>query len=99
MNISLSLSYPRIPTQLLRCINECTAQLAPQLTSTISVDCGLYIFCPRLGLDPGGGVGVGQDGGVVPGWEGAVGVHVGQAHQGVGDHCDVVWRHQGDVVW
>lgn len=44
-------------------------------------------------------MGVGQACGVVPSWEGAVGVHIGKAHQGVGDHGDIVGCHQGDVIW
>ena len=41
---------------------------------------------------------MGQAGGVEPGREGVVGVHVGHAHQRVGDHGDGVGRHERDVV-
>lgn len=43
-------------------------------------------------------MGAGQACGAVAGGEGAVRTHVGQAHQGVGDHGDVVGGHQRDVV-
>lgn len=54
--------------------------------------------CPCHRLYPCGGVGAGQARGAVAGREGAVRTHVGEAHQGVGDHCDVVGGHQRDVV-
>lgn len=34
----------------------------------------------------------------VTGRKGAVGTHVGEAHQGIGDHGDVVGCHQRDVI-
>lgn len=54
--------------------------------------------CPSHRLYPCGGVGAGQARGAVAGREGAVRTHVGEAHQGVGDHCDVVGGHQWDVI-
>ena len=39
-----------------------------------------------------------QASGIVPRREGAIGVHVGEPHEGVGDHGDVVGGHEGDVV-
>lgn len=49
-------------------------------------------------LYPCGGVGAGQARGAVPGGEGAVGAHAGQAHERVGDHSDVIGRHEWNVV-
>lgn len=92
-------THPIPTTVLYSFLNYCTAQHAPQLTSTISVPCGLYVICPRLGLYPGGGVGVGQAGGVEPGCESVVRVQVGHPHQRVWDHGDGIGGHQRDVVW
>lgn len=53
---------------------------------------------PRHRLYPCGGVGAGQARRAIASREGAVWTHVGEAHQGVGDHGDVVGGHQRDVV-
>jgi len=49
-------------------------------------------------LYPSGGVGAGQPCRAVASREGAVRTHIGEAHQGVGDHGDVVGGHQRDVL-
>lgn len=43
-------------------------------------------------------MGVRQTGGVETGCESVVGVQVGHAHQGIGDHGDGVGGHEGNVV-
>ena len=53
---------------------------------------------PSARLYPCGGVGAGQACGAVTSGEGAVRTHVREAHQRVGDHGDIVGRHQRDVV-
>lgn len=57
-----------------------------------------HLLSPATRLYPCGGVGAGQACRAVTGGEGAVRTHVGEAHQGVGNHSDVVGCHQGDVV-
>ncbi len=49
-------------------------------------------------LYPCGRVGAGKACRAVTSREGAVRTHVGEAHQGVGDHGDVIGGHQRDVV-
>lgn len=44
-------------------------------------------------------MGAGQACGAVASGKGAVWTHVGEAHQRVGDHGDVVGGHQRDVIW
>lgn len=43
-------------------------------------------------------MGAGQACRAVTSGEGAVWTHVGEAHEGVGDHGDVVGGHQRDVI-
>lgn len=58
----------------------------------------LHPFLSPARLYPCGRVGAGQACRAVTSREGAVWAHVGEAHQGVGDHGDVVGGHQRDVV-
>lgn len=57
-----------------------------------------HLLSPLHRLYPCGRVGAGKASRAVTSREGAVRTHVGEAHQGVGDHRDVVGRHQWDVV-
>lgn len=58
----------------------------------------LHLLSPPDKLYPCGRVGAGQACRAVTGREGAVWTHVGKAHQRVGDHGDIVGRHQRDII-
>lgn len=57
-----------------------------------------FSFPSPARLYPRGRVGAGQASRAVTSREGAVWTHIREAHQGVGDHGDVVGGHQRDVI-
>lgn len=58
----------------------------------------LHLLSPPARLYSCGRVGAGQAFRAVASRERAIWTHVGEAHQRVGDHGDVVGRHQRDVI-